>query len=49
MEYSATTKRNSAYATTWMDLEVIILSEISQRKTNIACYHLHVELKKLNS
>ena len=30
-----------------MDLEIIILGEVSQRKTNIVCYHLHVEsLKK---
>lgn len=45
MEYSATTKRNSAFATTWLDLEGIILGEMSQRKI-IAYYHLHVELKK---
>ena len=29
---------------TWMDLEIIILSEVSQRKINII-YHLHVECK----
>jgi len=33
------------FATTWIDLENIILSEISQRKTNII-YHLFVESKK---
>ena len=33
------------FAATWMDLEMIILSEISQRKTNII-YHLYVESKK---
>ena len=32
MEYDSAIKRN---ATTWMDLEIIILSEISQRKTSI--------------
>ena len=32
---------------TWMDLEIIILSEISQTKTNIICYHLYVESKKM--
>ena len=32
--------------TIWMGLEGIMLSEISQRKTNIVCYHLHVESKK---
>ena len=27
---------------TWMDLEIILLNEVSQRKTNI-CHHLYVE------
>ena len=31
-------------AATWMDLEIIILSEISQKKTNII-YNLYVESK----
>ena len=30
------------FAATWIELEIIILSEISQTKTNI-CYHLHAE------
>ena len=34
-----------SYVATWMDLGNIILSEVSQRKTNI-WYHLHVESKK---
>ena len=34
-------------ATTWRDLEIIILSEVSQTKTNIIHYHLHVESKKM--
>ena len=36
-------------AATWMDLEIITLSEVSQRKTNII-YHSYVEsnLKKAN-
>ena len=34
------------FTTTWMDLEGIMLSEISQRKTNAVCYHLYVESKK---
>ena len=29
-----------------MNLEIIILSEVSQTKTNIICYHLYVESKK---
>ena len=31
------------YATIWMKLEGIMLSEISQRKKNTAWSHLHVE------
>ena len=30
------------FAATWTDLEIVILSEVNQTKTNI-CYHLHVE------
>ena len=33
------------FAATWMDLEIIILSEVRQRKT-IIIYHLYVESKK---
>ena len=42
MEYYSALKKNETvpFAATWMDLEVVILSEISQRKTNI-CYHLY--------
>ena len=29
----------------WMDLVMVILSEVSQRKTNTICYHLYVESK----
>ena len=29
-----------------MDLEVIILNEVRQRKTNIILYHLYVESEK---
>ena len=34
------------FAATWMDPETVILSEVSQRKTSIIWYHLHVEFKK---
>ena len=33
------------FAATWMDLEIIILSEVSQTKTNTIWYHLYVEAK----
>ena len=34
------------FVTTWMNLEGIMLSEISQRKTNTVYYNLCVESKK---
>ena len=36
------------FAATWMDLDIIILSE-SQTKTNIIRYHLYVESKKYST
>ena len=39
-------ERHFAICKSWMDLKGIVLSEISQRKTNTVCYHLHVESKK---
>jgi len=46
-EYYSAAKKNETlpFATTWMGLKSVILSEISQRKTNIL-YHLYVESKK---
>ena len=32
--------------TTWMDIKGIMLSEISQRKTNTIWFHIHAESKK---
>ena len=47
MEYYSAIKQKLASATTRMDLEGIMLSEISQRKTDkYIWYHLHVEAKK---
>ena len=31
----------------WMELEFVILSEVSQTKRNIMQYHLYVESKKM--
>ena len=37
MEYYSAIKKNETipFAATWLDLEIIILSEVSQTKTNI--------------
>ena len=48
VEYYSAIKKNEIipFAATWMDLEIIILSEVSQkRKTNTILYHLYVESK----
>ena len=47
MQYYSAIKKNEImpFAATWMDLEIIILSEVRLRKTNI-WYHLYVESKK---
>ena len=37
-----------SFETTWVGLEGIMLSEISQRKTNILWSYLHVEPKQAN-
>ena len=34
-----------SFVATWMDLEIIILSNVSQRETNTTGYHLYVESK----
>ena len=35
-----------SFAATWMDLKIVILSEVRYRKTTIICYHFYVESKK---
>ena len=45
--YSDIKKKNFPFAATWMDLEIIILNGVSQRKTNAICNHLYVESKKI--
>ena len=50
MEYHSPIRKNEIlpFATTWMELEGITLSEISQRKTDSICFHSHAALEKLN-
>ena len=35
------------FTVTWRDPEIIILSEVSQTKTNIIEYHFYVKSKKM--
>ena len=50
MEYYSATNKNEIvpFVTTWIDLEGIMLSEISPRKTNAAWFHLHMKQKEYN-
>ena len=50
MEYYLTMRKNEIlpFATTWMELEGIMLSEISQSEKDIICFHSYVEFEKLN-
>ena len=43
--YSAIETEIMPFAATWMDLEIITLSEESQRKMYLIRYHLYVEFK----
>ena len=36
-----------SFAATWMDVEIVILSEVSQRNRNIIWYSLYVESKEI--
>ena len=46
-EYYSVTKKNKIilFTATWMELEIIILSEVSHKETNTIWYHLYVESK----
>ena len=50
MEYYLAMRKDEIlpFAATRMELEGIMLSEVSQRKTGIICFHLYVDLEKLN-
>ena len=47
MEYYSAIKKNEIMplATTWIDLEIITLSEVRKRKTSTIRYHLYVKSK----
>ena len=47
MEYYSAIKKNEImpFEKTWMDPEIIILSEVKKRKTNTMWYHLYVKYK----
>ena len=47
MEYYSAVKENEImpFAATWMYIEIIILNEVRNRKTNTTWYHLYVESK----
>ena len=48
-EYYSAIKESEimSFTATWMYLEIITLSEVSQKKTNTIWYHLHVESKNI--
>ena len=45
IEYSSAIKKSETmpFAATWVELDIIIPSEVSQTKTNIIWYHLYME------
>ena len=47
MDYYSAIKKNEIMAFTepWMDLEIIILSEVRNTRTNSIWYHLYMESK----
>ena len=47
MEYYSHKNEIMPFAATWMDLEIITVSEVSQTKTNIIVCHLYVESNKM--
>ena len=45
MEYYSAIKKNTImpFAATWMELETLILSEVSEKKKDKYIYHLYLE------
>ena len=50
IEYYLAMRKNEIwlFAAMWMELEGIVLREVSQRKTDTICFHSYVDLEKLN-
>ena len=50
MEYYLSMRKNGIwpFAAMWMELEGIMLSEISQSEKDTICFHSYVDLEKLN-
>ena len=50
MEYYLAMRKNEIwpFVATWMELEGIVLSEISRSKKDITCSYSYVEFEKLN-
>ena len=50
MEYYSAIKKNKImpFAVTWMDLEIVILSEVRQRKRNITYVWNLKKMKQMN-
>ena len=44
MEYYSATKKNKimSFAATWMELEILTLSEVSQKEKEKTMYHTHI-------
>ena len=49
MEHYSVIKKNKImpFAAIWIDLEIVILSELSQTKTDTIGYHSYVESKRV--
>ena len=49
MEYYSAIKKDEIMpvATTWMNLQIILISEVRERKINVMQYHFYMESKKM--
>ena len=49
MEYFSVIKKDGLipFAAIWIDLEIVLLSEVRQKKTNVTWYHSYGEVKEM--